>query len=132
MDLGSPCPCGIDIAYAGCCARFHHGSLQAATPEELMRSRYSAYVAGDANYIFRTWHPRTRPEDVELDQLLRWVGLEIIDVDGAEVEFVAHFEALTASGWEPDELHERSLFEQRAGRWFYVSEAPADRAAPDA
>ena len=26
-----------------------------------MRSRYSAYAVGDTDYVWRTWHPRTRP-----------------------------------------------------------------------
>ena len=29
--------------------------------EVLMRSRFSAFVVGDEDHIFRSWHPRTRP-----------------------------------------------------------------------
>ena len=32
-----------------------------------MRSRYSAYAKGLGDYVFRTWHPRTRPDDVMVD-----------------------------------------------------------------
>lgn len=88
-----------------------------------MRSRYSAYAVGDLDYVFRTWHPRTRPDDVFPTPGVTWCGLEIIDTvdgapgdDGGIVEFVAHFE--TDSG--RDSLHERSRFNRRANRWMYL------------
>ena len=56
----------------------------AATAEELMRSRYSAYAVGDLDYVWRTWHPRTRPETVTPSDEV-WTGLEIVDtVAGAQ------------------------------------------------
>ncbi|MBI2695731.1 MAG: zinc chelation protein SecC [Mycobacterium nebraskense] len=98
-----------------------------------MRSRYSAFAYGDAAYLFRTWHPRTRPADVTVDPDIAWTGLEVIDTlaggpddDRGEVEFNARFE----SGGRRDRMHERSRFERRAGRWFYV-DATEDRAAED-
>jgi SEC-C motif-containing protein len=91
-----------------------------------MRSRYSAFARGDADYLFRTWHPRTRPVDVSVDLEVIWTGLEVTDVvagnaddDRGEVEFTARFESAGRCG----ELHERSRFERRAGRWFYVDAA---------
>ena len=81
-----------------------------------MRSRYAAYAVGDLDHVFRTWHPRTRPERVEPDPQLRWTGLEVHEADGDEVEFTAHFER----DGVPGSLHERSRFEQRRGRWVYV------------
>jgi SEC-C motif-containing protein len=106
-----PCPCG-SASYDGCCGRLHRGEQQAASPEELMRSRYSAYVVGDTGYVWRTWHPRTRPESVEPDPTTTWTGLEILAADEDSVEFRAHHDRSV--------LHERSRFEKRAGRWFYV------------
>lgn len=67
--------------------------------------------------MWRTWHPRTRPLSVTPDPDVRWTGLVVEDADGDEVEFTATFERLGS----PGRLHERSVFEQRAGRWFYVS-----------
>jgi SEC-C motif-containing protein len=101
----------------------HDGASQAASAEQLMRSRYSAFATGDADYLFRTWHPRTRPADVTVDPRMTWTGLEVIDTtaggpddDCGEVEFTARFE----SAGHRDSLHERSQFERRAGRWFYL------------
>jgi SEC-C motif-containing protein len=81
-----------------------------------MRSRYAAYALGETDYVFRTWHPRTRPDDVEPTPGLTWTGLDVLGAAGDEVEFVARYE--TAAG--PGRLHERSRFEQRGGRWVYV------------
>jgi SEC-C motif-containing protein len=84
-----------------------------------MRSRYSAYAFGDADYLFRTWHPRTRPTTVTADDDVVWKGLEVTDVvaggigdDMGEVEFTARY--------DDDMMRERSLFERRGGRWVYV------------
>lgn len=81
-----------------------------------MRSRYAAFAVGDAAYLFRTWHPRTRPADVELDPTVRWTGLRVVDHGEDWVEFVASWTTPQGSG----DLHERSRFEQRAGRWMYL------------
>jgi SEC-C motif-containing protein len=81
-----------------------------------MRSRYSAYALGETDYVWRTWHPRTRPERVDPDPATRWTGLEIVEATGDTVEFRAHFEGPHG----PGVLHERSAFAQRAGRWFYL------------
>ncbi|MCV7079151.1 zinc chelation protein SecC [Mycobacterium szulgai] len=88
-----------------------------------MRSRYSAYAYGNADYLFRTWHPRTRPDDVSVNPGTTWTGLDVIATVGGgpadefgEVEFTASFE----SAGRPGSMHERSRFQRRAGRWFYV------------
>ena len=36
------CPCGSGKTYAACCKKIISGEKKAETPEELMRSRYSA------------------------------------------------------------------------------------------
>src|SRR6188474_3543469 len=57
------CPCGSGAAYRACCGPVHDGS-PAATAEQLMRSRYTAFALGIEDHVFRTWHPRTRPDDL--------------------------------------------------------------------
>jgi SEC-C motif-containing protein len=108
--------------YSACCEPFHDGQA-ATTAEQLMRSRYSAYALGRTDYVFRTWHPRTRPDDLENDPGLGWDGLEVLRTraGGAEdatgvVEFRARYRTHDGA----DTLHETSRFERRAGRWVYV------------
>jgi len=114
--LQPACPCGTGATYDACCGRLHRGAAQAETAEELMRSRYAAYAVGDVDHVFRTWHPRTRPDDLSPDPALRWTALEVLDATETEVEFVAHFER----DGEVGRRHERSRFERRGGRWVYV------------
>ena len=121
--LQQPCPCGSGAAYDACCGRLHRGAAEAETAEELMRSRYAAYAVGHLDHVFRTWHPRTRPDDL-VRPALEWTGLEILDVvaggpdeDEGIVEFAAHYLGADGAGT----LHERSRFERRGGRWVYVA-----------
>lgn len=116
MTFADPCPCGSTTTYDACCGPLHRGATQATTPEQLMRSRFAAYARGETNYVFRTWHPRTRPTDVTPDPALTWTRLEIVEAAGYEVEFVAHYDSPAGAGT----LHERSVFEQRGGCWVYV------------
>ena len=81
-----------------------------------MRSRYAAYALGELDHVWRTWHPRTRPDTIEPDPGLTWTGLTVLDAVGDEVEFEATYDR----GGAPGRLHERSRFEHRRGRWVYV------------
>ncbi|KWT61985.1 hypothetical protein ADL21_10475 [Streptomyces albus subsp. albus] len=125
IDPTSPCPCGLEASYAECCARFHRGEAAAPTAERLMRSRYSAFAAGDAPYLLRTWHPATRPAGVEFEPGQRWTRLEILGTTGGSafhsegtVEFRAHY---TLRG-EPGAQEENSRFVRDEGAWVYLSE----------
>lgn len=120
MALQQHCPCGSGATYDACCGRLHRGADRASSPEELMRSRYAAYAVGATDYVFRTWHPRTRPDDLSPDPALTWTGLTVLGSGADWVEFVAAYERDGMSG----ELREHSLFEQRAGRWVYVGARP--------
>ena len=96
-----------------------------------MRSRFSAFVVGDEDHLFRSWHPRTRPPGPYCHAGTRWLSLTVHETvgggagaaDGEEavVAFTARF--LTGDGRGrvvEDELEERSRFVRRAGRWLYL------------
>jgi SEC-C motif-containing protein len=87
-----------------------------------MRSRYSAYVLGNLDYLRDTWHASTRPATLEpLPPALRWLGLDVrrhvaLDADQAIVEFVARSQL----NGRATRLHETSRFMRESGRWYYV------------
>ncbi|MFD5798945.1 YchJ family protein [Streptomyces diastatochromogenes] len=113
------CPCGRPESYDACCGRFHSGSAVAPTAEALMRSRYSAFVEGDAGYLLRTWHPRTRPERLDLDPGMKWTGLEILgSTDGSA--FHTTGTVTFRASYRGGSLHEHSRFERVDGAWVYV------------
>ncbi|RMX06465.1 hypothetical protein D8I35_08020 [Corticibacter populi] len=132
----APCPCGQQssgrkphaLAFGACCGRFLLPAAQAirAVPvapdaQKLMRSRYTAYVLELGDYLLRTWHPDTRPANLDLGEPVRWLGLEVrrhqvIDATHAEVEFVARYRQQGRAV----RMHERSRFVLEAGQWLYV------------
>ena len=121
--MDHPCPCGL-ADYAHCCGRLHAGEV-ATTPEQLMRSRYSAYARRLSDYLSQTWHPATRPAALDLDdptsRATKWLGLEVraygADGDRGHVEFVARYRV---GGGRAQRLHERSRFERIDGCWYYL------------
>jgi SEC-C motif-containing protein len=117
------CPCGTGLALDECCGRLHDGSATAATAEQLMRSRYSAFALGDSGYLLETWHPTTRPRTLALDPRVRWTGLDVLATTGGgllgadgTVEFRAHYLVDGAPGAQ----HELSRFVRHGGRWRYL------------
>lgn len=88
-----------------------------------MRSRYSAFVVQDAAYLLRTWHPDTRPGELEFDPAMQWRRLDIVatgrggplDSEGT-VEFKAYFRHDGERGVH----HETSRFVRVDRRWYYL------------
>ncbi|HWU81902.1 MAG TPA: YchJ family metal-binding protein [Methylophilaceae bacterium] len=116
------CPCGIKQPYANCCAPYHHGT-PAPTAEALMRSRYTAYVYRLEDHLLATWHPDTRPVQLELahEPAPKWLGLEVrqsadLSETTAIVEFIARYKV----GGKAERLHETSRFERIDGCWYYL------------
>lgn len=87
-----------------------------------MRSRYSAYVCQDEDYLLATWHTSTRPASIAFPTNVEWHGLSVLESVGSSfdaagsVDFSARFRRDDAHL----ELHEHSTFVQENGRWFYV------------
>lgn len=88
-----------------------------------MRSRYTAYVLLNEEYLLATWHPSTRPERLPMSSGQRWLGLKIKstsrggeDDETGEVEFVARYKV----DGRGHRLEEHSQFVRRDGRWFYL------------
>ena len=126
MSAAEGCPCGRTdargrpLAFPQCCGPFLAGA-PAPDAESLMRSRYTAFVREDANHLLATWHASRRPAQLALEPGTKWLGLEVrahrvIDVDHAEVEFVAR----SRLAGRATRLHERSRFAREDTRWFYV------------
>lgn len=114
------CSCGSGSALSDCCGKYLDGNSTAPTAEQLMRSRYTAYVRMNAPYLLATWHASTRPPHLDLSPT-QWLGLtikrhEVQDADHAIVEFIARYKI----GGRAYKLHETSRFVREEGRWYYV------------
>ena len=119
------CPCGATESYQACCGLFIEGKEKPATPEQLMRSRYTAYALAKVEYIGSTMYGRASKDfDMEVARKwakkIKWMKLEIInsDTDGdkGHVEFIAHFN----DNGKASAFHELSEFAKKDGEWFYI------------
>ena len=117
------CPCESNLNYEQCCAPFLQGIQHPKTAEQLMRSRYTAYVYNNIDYLLLSWHDSTRPKTIDLQPEIKWLGLKIISTDAGQeqdsngtVEFVAR-NKLAGRAFR---LHEKSQFIRENDRWFYL------------
>ncbi|MGL4931105.1 MAG: YchJ family metal-binding protein [Plesiomonas sp.] len=144
MNEQTLCPCGSLQTFAHCCSPLLDGTAVAPSAEALMRSRYTAHVTHNVQYIIDTYHPSRqaqtfRDDIVNACEQVTWLGLTIVDSANSRhstssqqpiisqpvienafkedfVEFIAQFEEAGVRG----ELHERSRFVHEAGRWLYI------------
>ena len=106
------CYCGDIKTFENCCEMLISGRSKVNTALELMRSRYSAYVLGDMDYIQKTMRaPIQKNSKIPL-----FIKLEIMDVSIHQVEFKAYFLQKGKLGI----LHERSHFIFDQGEWLYI------------
>ena len=119
----SRCPCNSGEQFGNCCQRYLSTEVPAPTAEALMRSRFSAFALGLPEFLVATWHPDTRPAELELDEAIVWQDLDIIRTEAGGpfdgtgiVEFEAHFRLLNQSNSQ----HEVSDFVREGGRWYYL------------
>ena len=133
--LLSLCPCNSNKSYSLCCSPYLKGKIHAPTAEALMRSRYSAYVTNNTQYVYRSWDENTRPplKVLREDNSQIFTKLEIIKTTagGSEdetgtVEFIASYMLKDSSDIsmesEIHQHHENSYFVKRKNRWVYVNE----------
>jgi len=126
MDI---CPCGSTKPYADCCLPLISGKQQAVMAEQVMRSRYTAYVKKEMTWLCDSLHPDERAGYDDTGsrawaERAEWHGIKILrttkggpeDQDGT-VEFVVSF---TENG-TAQEHHELSSFKKTGGRWYFVN-----------
>jgi SEC-C motif-containing protein len=121
-NSAAACPCGSGLTESACCGPYLRGEALPETAEQLMRSRYTAFVRRDEGYLLSTWHADFRPRRVRFALGQRWLGLQIRATaagapgdDRGSVEFVARYKVLGRG----HRLHEISRFERVEGRWYY-------------
>lgn len=88
-----------------------------------MRSRYTAYVVGNTEYLLASWHPSTRPASLELPSDLKWQSLKIKSTaNGHQHDIVGtvEFVAISKTGGRAHRLHEISHFVNEHNQWFYL------------
>ncbi|MDA0147168.1 YchJ family protein [Vibrio sp. LaRot3] len=120
------CPCGAANHYEDCCYPIHQDHSQAHTPEQLMRSRYSAHVKGLVDYVINTYHPSCQAEE-QRDAIAEsiasdWAKLEVISAEPSshEDEGFVTFKAYFNQEGKQYCLEERSRFVRENELWYYI------------
>lgn len=144
------CFCGHSASYQQCCQPLHLGLQHATSPEQLMRSRYSAYVVGAYEYVLATYYPakvaanpaQTLQEirdfgeqscfvrlavlqdsttNPTLAELAAWSDLSPLPTTvQLDATGYVHFQALLLEEDKVGVLDEISRFVFENGRWFYL------------
>lgn len=112
------CICGNDLTYEACCARFIEGNENPGTALELMRSRYSAYVLKNGQYLYDTCSKRLKdPNDIKAinEHSIEWLELKICEENEEEVTFMAYYK----ENGKIDVMKEHSFFILEEGHFKY-------------
>lgn len=130
LDNKASCPCCSGQTYQQCCGQFLSTKAFPRTPLALMRSRYTAHVINDIDYIIQTMKGKAaklfdrHATEQEWFQNRKWLKLEIVEAPVVKskdnqgiVEFKAYFELEGSEHM----MHERSKFSKLNDRWYYVS-----------
>jgi len=134
------CPCGSGLHYFKCCKPYIKGTYYAPTAEALMRSRYTAYVVKNVDYILDTC---LNKENMNIDGIKdwsensNWLELKINSVKGggtADIEGIVAFEATYERKGLKNIHREIAKFVKKDNRWFYedgkIAPVPIVRSQP--
>lgn len=122
------CPCGSGNTYNTCCEIAHLNIKKVKTAEALMRSRYSAFVMANADYLMASHHVSTRPIKekkaiAKWAASIDWIKLNIINTAKgleADTEGFVEFKAIFQEDGELQMIHEHSRFVKENECWFYI------------
>jgi SEC-C motif domain protein len=123
------CPCGSGQTYDECCGSIISSEKVAATCQELMRSRYTAFTMANIDYLMQSHYSCTRQvkERKNIQKWARsvqWMGLVILNSQAGEVKDdigYVEFRALYLESGKMQQIHEKSLFKRENQKWVYVS-----------
>jgi len=116
------CPCQSGKTYNLCCFPFHIKTSKPDTCEQLMRSRFSAFVYQLGDYLYATYHPDYRGSltaNALAEKTVDWKNLQIISTNSASNSGVVEFKAWFLNQGKLSCHHERSNFVVEDNQWLY-------------
>ena len=131
------CPCGSERAYSLCCQAIILAKKSASSPEQLMRSRYSAYATEQFEYIFLTYASASQVEQsiedsAQWSKQTHWLKLIIHQVSDYQKDLASHnsaqveFSAFYRHQGQIWQMREKSHFIIEQGLWRYLDGAVSD------
>ena len=127
------CPCHSGKKYSTCCEPYHLRKKLPEKPEQLMRSRYSAYALNLPDYIIWTTHPKSplyeKGEAVwrkSIEEFSKTTQFDDLIIEEA-TDITVTFHAILSLQGRDVSFREKSLFEMYEGRWCYTSPLETNR-----
>lgn len=119
------CKCGSGRNYLACCGIYINGVKLPETPEQLMRSRYTAYATANIDYIVKTMQGKPlegydREQSLIWAQSIVWQKLAVLNSTMQKDEGIVEFKAYYIDNGHEIILHEISEFERKNAQWYYV------------
>ena len=126
------CICGSGKAFSQCCEPLLSGKIRANTPEQLMRSRYSAYALGGyGDYLLKTWFaPMVKGLTAQAlsEKAQQWVSLEVVGSGVTDQQGWVEFKVTYLEDSKQRVMHEKSVFTLSGDCWLYIGgEITTDR-----
>ncbi len=129
------CYCGKPVPFEQCCQKIINQQTIALTPEQLMRSRYSAYATKNAAYLYQTYAEQSRKTQ-SIDDIQTWAAqttwlrLTIVTSDNISLQAmnnqvneslpIVHFKAFYFYNKTPYLMEEKSRFIVEDNQWRYL------------
>lgn len=123
------CPCNPANSYESCCAIAHENVSKVHTAVQLMRSRYSAFVMANGDYLNISHHKSTRSSKAVCQEIAQWasqvtwVKLDIIDTTNGKKKDnfgTVYFKAFYLENGKMEVIEENSRFKKEANIWYYL------------
>ncbi|MGS0828260.1 YchJ family protein [Shewanella sp. 0m-8] len=123
-DTDKLCPCCSGNVYQDCCQPLHLKTQIAQSPEQLMRSRFSAFYLKQFDYLIATHHVDylngLTVQNLAQEPLPQWLGLEITASQQNDSQGKVTFQAWYQLDDELDAIHECSSFIKQNEKWYYT------------
>jgi SEC-C motif-containing protein len=136
------CPCGSEQTFNQCCEAIITGSNVVNSPEQLMRSRYSAYATNQAKYLFDTYAASTQKTQTIKDiaqwaNTTKWLKLVIHHTSNFQQDLLAsnnpqvEFSAYYSHQGQICHMRENSNFIIENNQWRYLDGEVSDNTEID-
>jgi SEC-C motif-containing protein len=124
------CPCNKSNLYLVCCGAIHKNIFLAKTAEQLMRSRYSAFVLNNMDYLKLSHSSKTVKSfnfknTSKWTKQVQWIKLDILNTEYGLVNDISGFVEFKAYFKENgflEYIHGKSTFEIENNHWVYLDE----------
>ena len=126
--MSRPCPCTSKLTFDRCCEPYLTGRKVPVTPEQLMRSRFSAYAMRKVDYLIATTAEAERGK-LDAEELAGYcrtvscISLKVIKTEAGgpqDNEGTVLFHASLQINGKRMLHRELSRFAREGGRWVYV------------